>query len=98
MFLAPSAFQLRSKISPKLVLEAVWGLLGGLLGPSWPQEGPKSQQGLQNGEIAPYFWGVLGAMLALCWAQVGPKIDQNFDQNFDRCWDRFLIDLGGILG
>ena len=48
MFLAPSAFQLRSKIGPKFVLEAVWGLLGGLLGPSWPQEGPKSQQDPQT--------------------------------------------------
>ena len=37
-------------------------------------------------------------MLAPCWAKVEPKFDQNFDQNFDGCWDRFLIDLGGILG
>eukprot|EP00973_Karenia_brevis_P091744 12408931-Karenia_brevis.AAC.1 len=51
------------KICLKLVLEAVWGLLGGLLGPSWPQEGPKSQQDPQNSFVGLHRIPQLGAML-----------------------------------
>ena len=56
----------QTKLAPKSVLQAVLRPLGGLLGPSWPQEGPKSQQDLQRGPIWEPFWPP-------SWQAEGPK-------------------------
>ena len=73
-----------------------WGYLGGLLGPSWPQEAPRAKNTSKSwfagppgtpkleAKIEPNggVWGYVGTILAPCWDPKGHQDDINFLNDF----------------
>ena len=82
-----------SKINPNWTKIDPWGPLGGVWGPSWPQEAPRPPQKRRPAKLG-----------NPTWRQVGPKIHQNSIKNAIKkkliCisfFYRFLVQLGPSL-
>ena len=71
-----------------------WRALGGVLGPSWPQEAPRHQKGERRGtEFAPPRTPKLGPKsIKIC-----PKSDPKGEHFCDHFLDRLLKPFGAIL-
>ena len=66
------------------LLGGSWGALGGILGPSWPQDGPKSQEELEKLFLGP----LLGRQNR---PKINPKSIQDVIVFLMGCWIDFLF-------